>query len=197
MAGRQRYGDFNDDDNNYNYNSNHPIRRSNSFDDDNYYVDRKRGRSSREQHKSRVGEALADLEGGSWRQEVSALTRRSRTRNRAHDQRDLYDRCRGSSTSTTSSHRSHNHDRRSRCEQATEAALIAGAIEAFRIRKKPGPWTGDKGIRVATAALGAAGVDVLIDKDPDRKATRHIVEATIGGLAVNRFANGTRNLTRS
>lgn len=199
MAGRQRYGDFDDDNNNY-Y-SNHPIRRGDRFDDDNYYVDEKRGRSSRKQHKSRVGEALADLEDGSWRQAVSALTRRSTTRNKGHDQDDLYDRRRGSSTSTTSSHlsrsSSHNHDRSSKWEQATEAALIAGAIEAFRIRKKPAPWTGEKGIRVATAALGAAGIDVLIDKNPDRKATRHLAEATIGGLAVNRFANGSRNLPRS
>ena len=43
------------------------------------------------------------------------------------------------------------------------------------------------------------GVHELIThaKDPDRKSTRHIVEATIGGLAVNQFANGPRNLTRS
>lgn len=80
--------------------------------------------------------------------------------------------------------------------QAAQAALVAGAVEAFRARKIDGPWTGDKGKRVATAALGAGGIDGLIDRNPDKKTKRHLAEAVIGGLAANRLANGPRSKSR-
>ncbi|KAK4508378.1 hypothetical protein PRZ48_002116 [Zasmidium cellare] len=80
--------------------------------------------------------------------------------------------------------------------QAAQAALVAGAVEAFRSRKEPGPWTGDKGKRIATAAIGAGGIDGLIDRDPDKKTKRHLAEAVIGGLAANRLANGPRSKSR-
>ena len=80
--------------------------------------------------------------------------------------------------------------------QAAQAALIAGAVEAFRSRQEPGPWTGDKGKRIATAALGAGGIDGLLDRDPNQKTKRHLAEAVIGGLAANRLANGPRSKSR-
>jgi hypothetical protein len=76
-------------------------------------------------------------------------------------------------------------------EQAAKAAIVAGAVEAFRSRKAPGPWTGEKGQRIATAALGAAGIDSLVDKDPDKHGKRHVAESAIGGLLANRLANGS------
>lgn len=48
-----------------------------------------------------------------------------------------------------------------------------------------------------TAAIGAGGVDGLIDRDPHKKSTRHTVEAVVGGLAANRLANGPRSRSRS
>ena len=77
-------------------------------------------------------------------------------------------------------------------EQAAGAALVAGAIEAFRVRNESGKWAGHKGARVATAALGAAAIDAGIDRDPDRHSKRHVAEATLGGLLINRIANGPR-----
>ncbi len=70
--------------------------------------------------------------------------------------------------------------------------MTAGAVEAFRSRGEPGPWTGEKGKRILTAAVGAAGVDGLVDRDPDKKSKRHLAEAVIGGLATNRVVNGAR-----
>lgn len=70
-------------------------------------------------------------------------------------------------------------------------------MEAFRTRKDPGPWTGEKGKRVLTAAIGAGGVDGMIDRDPNKKGALHTVEAVIGGLAANRLANGPRSRSRS
>lgn len=81
--------------------------------------------------------------------------------------------------------------------QAAQAALVAGAVEAFRSRNEPGPWTGQKGRRIATAALGAGGIDGIRDNDPDKKSKRHLAEAVIGGLAANRIANGPRERDRS
>lgn len=80
--------------------------------------------------------------------------------------------------------------------QAAQAALVAGAVEAFRSRNEAGPWTGEKGRRIATAAIGAGGIDGLIDRDPNKKSKRHLAEAVIGGLAANRLANGPRSKSR-
>ncbi|KAI7024808.1 hypothetical protein KC355_g1295 [Hortaea werneckii] len=72
-----------------------------------------------------------------------------------------------------------------------------GAVEAFRARNEPGPWSGDKGKRIATAALGAGGIDGLIDRNPNKKSKRHLAEAVIGGVAASRLANGPISKSRS
>lgn len=77
--------------------------------------------------------------------------------------------------------------------QAAQAAIVAGAVEAFRTRNEPGPWTGEKGRRIATAAIGAGGIDRIADRNPDKKSKMHLAEAVIGGLAANRLANGPRD----
>lgn len=104
-------------------------------------------------------------------------------------------------------HRSSSYDSRSRergpdtqakIQQAVKAALLAGATEAFRSRKEPGGWGGDKGKRILTTAIGAAGIDGLVSgNDPDKKGGRHTIEAVIGGLAGNRLINGPRGNERS
>lgn len=81
-------------------------------------------------------------------------------------------------------------DRSAKTDQAVRAALTAGALEAIKQRKNPGGWVGSKGARVATAAISAAAIDVMVDKDPGRKKTRHTAGATIGGLMVDRLLNG-------
>ncbi|KAI1340775.1 hypothetical protein F5Y15DRAFT_32307 [Xylariaceae sp. FL0016] len=53
-----------------------------------------------------------------------------------------------------------------RWQMAARAALEAGGLTAFRLRKEPGSWAGEKGAKIATAALGAAAIDAFIDKDP-------------------------------
>ena len=78
-------------------------------------------------------------------------------------------------------------------QQAAKAALLAGATEAFRVRKEPGGWGGAKGKRILTAAIGAGSIDAATDRDPEHKSKRHILEAVVGGLAGNRLINGSRN----
>ena len=130
---------------------------------------------------------------------VAGHRSRSRSRDRSRHRRgsDRYDRRYSSDEHDRS--RSRGGGRRKtekKWEQAAKAAIVAGAVEAFRSRKEPGPWTGEKGQRIATAALGAAGIDSLVDKDPDRKSKRHVAEAAIGGLIANRLANGARSQSR-
>lgn len=86
----------------------------------------------------------------------------------------------------------HEEFERQRRDQAIKSALTAGAVEAFRQRNRPGEWMGERGIRVATAALSAAAIDTAVDHDPKRKGKRNIVKSTIGGLVVDRLANGMR-----
>ena len=88
------------------------------------------------------------------------------------------------------------NDRNQKIQQAVKAAVTAGAIEAFRSRKEPGGWQG-QGKRVLTAAIGAAGINGAIDKDPNHHSTRHTIEAALGGLAGNRLINGARSRSRS
>merc|ERR1712036_163765 len=93
--------------------------------------------------------------------------------------------------------RSRSNETRKKWQQAAKAAVVTGVIEAVRRRNQPGGWTVSKGQRVATAALGAAGVDGLLDRDPDKHSKRHIIESVVGGLAANRLANGPRSRSNS
>lgn len=92
--------------------------------------------------------------------------------------------------------RSRSGDRTKKIQQAVKSAAVAAAVEAFRSRKEPGGWQG-QGKRVLTAAIGAAGINGAIDKDPDHHKTRHTIEAAIGGIASNRLINGARSRSRS
>ena len=87
-------------------------------------------------------------------------------------------------------------DHKKKIAQAAKAAVTAGVIEAWRSRKEPGGFAG-QGKRVLTAAIGAAGINGAIDRDPDHHKTRHTVEAALGGLAGNRLINGAREKSRS
>jgi hypothetical protein len=139
---------------------------------------------------------------------IAAVTGGGRNRSRERPRRDdrgynsdrYGDRDDRRSRRYSSSERSRSRDGKSKSsakwEQAAKAAIVAGAVEAFRSRKDPGPWTGEKGQRIATAALGAAGIDSLVDKDPDKHGKRHVAESAIGGLVAARLANGARSQSR-
>ena len=89
---------------------------------------------------------------------------------------------------------------REKIVQSLKAAALAGITEGFRARNEPGGWSGAKGKRILTAAVGAAGVDGLITgtggRDPEKHSTRHIIESAIGGLAAGRLVNGPRSQSR-
>jgi hypothetical protein len=202
-----------------------PRRDRDRYDDDYSYASYDRGRPSRDHHdrggyysdeyerrpkpqrrKSVVDKAKDFAEAAGLGGVVGAITGRDRSRSRhrrddrgydsdRHGDRYRDDR-RSSRYSSSERSRSRGDKSSKKWEQAAKAAVVAGAIEAFRSRKDPGPWTGEKAQRIATAALGAAGVDSLVDKDPDKHGKRHVAESALAGLVAGRLANGARSQSR-
>ncbi|KAK7966379.1 uncharacterized protein PG986_000656 [Apiospora aurea] len=78
-----------------------------------------------------------------------------------------------------------------RWQMAARAALEAGGVTAFRLRKQPGTW-GEKLPKIATAAMGAAAIDAFIDKDPRRQkhggggGMKGMAESVIGGMIASK-----------
>lgn len=83
-------------------------------------------------------------------------------------------------------------EQRKKRNQAIQAALMAGALEAMRQRSQKGDWVGEKGFRVATAAISAGLVDVGRDKDPDHNGVGNLIKSAVGGLLVDKIANSAR-----
>lgn len=87
-----------------------------------------------------------------------------------------------------------------RWQLAARAALEAGGVTAFRLRKEPGSWTGAKGAKVVTAALGAAAIDSFVDKDPRRTkpgGVKGMAESVVGGMLASKLMGVPSNSTRS
>lgn len=117
----------------------------------------------------------------------------ARSRRHRSETRDDKSRRGGKSRgSSTSRHTTAEEDSAKKRNQMIKAALMAGAVEAFRQRKNSGEWMGAKGMRVATAAISAGMIDAAVDKDPNRKGKRHILQSMVGGLLVDKVANGGR-----
>jgi hypothetical protein len=88
-------------------------------------------------------------------------------------------------------------------KSAARCAMEAGAVAALKLRNDPSPWLGAKGTKVATAAIGAALVDTVIqEKYPQRKGgLRHTMakqatQMAIGNFVMKGAAKGTP-LTRT
>ncbi|KAI1505800.1 hypothetical protein F5X99DRAFT_217940 [Biscogniauxia marginata] len=89
-----------------------------------------------------------------------------------------------------------------RWQMAARAALEAGGVTAFRLRKEPGSWTGEKGAKIATAALGAAAIDAFIDKDPRRsksqgRGVKGMAENAVSSLIASQLMGFKGSSTRS
>ncbi|KAE8310785.1 hypothetical protein BDV41DRAFT_579133 [Aspergillus transmontanensis] len=147
----------------------------------------------RRRRKSLSEQAMEALGIGSATSSASKHHEHRRGRSHGHHSRSY-----SYSPSPTRSRSRHHRDRsEQRIAQAMKAALTAGAVEAYRVRKEPGDWTGAKGKRVLTAALTAGGTDGIVDRDPNKHSKRHIIESTLAGLAANHFVNGPRSRSRS
>ena len=185
-------------------------RRRDRYDDRDSYADSYAGDRPKPQRRKSIVDKAKDFgEAAGLGGVIAAVTGRSRSRSRSREKHrrrddrgydsdrryDEYDR--RSRNDSRSRSRSRGGRKSEKWEQAAKAALVAGAVEAFRSRNVPGAWTGAKGQRVATAALGAAGIDGLIDRDPEKHEKRHVAESALGGLLANRAVNGSRSRSRA
>ena len=176
--------------------------RSRHRDSHSDYSSRSRTPPKKDRRKSKTEELLGSLGLGGV---VGAVLGKNHDRDRSRSsERDSRHRSRSRagrrSSSDRSRHRSKSRGKvnKEQVSQAIKAAVLAGAGEAFRARKEPGGWGGDKGKRVLTAALAAGGVDGLIsnNRDPDHHKKRDIVGSALAGLATARIVNGPRSKSR-
>lgn len=180
------------------FNTGRSRRRDDSYDS---YSSRSRTPPKKERRKSTTEEVLGSLGLGGL---AGAVLGKNRDRSRSSERSRHRSRSRAGgrrhSSSDTSKRRSKSRGkiRNEQVSQAIKAAVLAGAGEAFRSRKEPGSWGGDKGKRILTAALAAGGVDGLISNkdDPHHHNKRDIVGSAIAGLATNRIVNGPRSKSR-
>lgn len=152
--------------------------RSSSYDDRHRFESRPRG--------SRRHDDYNDLGYGSPSPPRRRHTK-SEERSHRHRRRSI-----SRSRSRSRSRDRHEEFARGRRDQAIKSALTAGAVEAFRQRNRSGEWMGEKGLRVATAAMSAAAIDSAVDKNPRRKGKRNVIGSTLGGLLVDKLASGIR-----
>ncbi|KAH0537628.1 hypothetical protein FGG08_005579 [Glutinoglossum americanum] len=119
---------------------------------------------------------------------------RSRSRSRSHGRSHSHSHNRNHRRdSSGSSSRAHG-----KMKQAAQAAVAAAVAEAIGSRNEPGSLTtGERGRRIAQAAITAGGLDALVDHDPDHHPKRKIAEAVIGGLAGQRILSGPGRSSRS
>ena len=207
-AGRSRYDDddYYEDDRSTTYSrrTRDKGRRRRDRDYDSEYSSSRSPSPKKERRKSGFEDVLGGLGLGGIAAALTGKKDRDRSDSRDRSVRSGRSRSRAGSRRRRSSSEGSDRtrgggkkDTEKKWAQAAQAALIAGAVEAFRSRKEPGPWNGDKGKRIATAAIGAGGIDGLLDRNPNEKTKRHLAEAVIGGLAANRFANGPRSQSQT
>ncbi|KAF9871308.1 hypothetical protein CkaCkLH20_11229 [Colletotrichum karsti] len=113
--------------------------------------------------------------------------RRNRSRGRGHSSGRRRDGRPPPASSSRSRLQRRESDKSHILQAAASAAVVAGAAEAWRMRKDKSSWQ-KKGTKMATAAAGAAAIAAFKDNNPKDYGKKDAVGATIGGLLVNRLA---------
>ncbi|KAK2859890.1 hypothetical protein FQN49_004610 [Arthroderma sp. PD_2] len=98
------------------------------------------------------------------------------------------------STSSDSRLRNHKDEPNKSLQNDITVALTAGVLEAYRARKEPGDWSGEKGKRVLAAVASAGGTEKLLDLGGSGKSSKkHILESTLAGLATGHLAGNSHS----
>ena len=160
------------------------------YDRDGHVVDyeedvRERPKTSRRKSIVETAMGLAGLGAG-----AKALSGRDNSRDRGRGRKDSYS---DDDRSRKHRSRSRSNENMAKFQAAAKAALLAGATEAYRLRKEPGGWDGAKAKRILTAAGTAGAVGGAVSRgEDDGKSKRHLMEAVIGGLAGTKAVHGSR-----
>ena len=122
----------------------------------------------------------------------------SSSRSHRHHSTSPHHRSRRRSRHDSTSSRPSASREHSRLERGMQAAVDAAAVEAFRLRREPGPWIGAKGSRVATAAISAGVIGTAAEKRKEEGHGGKIgpLGSALGGLVINRLVNGPRKEVR-
>ncbi|WYZ43155.1 hypothetical protein EsH8_VI_000854 [Colletotrichum jinshuiense] len=121
---------------------------------------------------------------------------RHRRRGHGHSSRRRDSKVSGSSRPRSGLQR-RGSDKAAMLQAAASAAVVAGATEAWRMRNEKTSWS-RKGTKMATAAAGAAAFAAFNNNGSGSGSRDHgsskkdALQATLGGLLVNRLANGGR-----
>ncbi len=148
---------------------------------------------------SRLGAAIG-LGGARSRRPSPARGRRNHSPPARYHSPERHYQRRSYSVSPSRQHDRHHDGQRaskSRWVHGAEAAAEAGAIEAIRLRREPGSWSGVKGRRVMTAAVSAGAIGAAsegkVRPNSGRGKTMGVLGSSMGGLLVNRLLNGSRH----
>ncbi|KAH7141886.1 hypothetical protein EDB81DRAFT_760734 [Dactylonectria macrodidyma] len=74
---------------------------------------------------------------------------------------------------------------RSQGERAAEKAIGTAATAMFRVRNDPGSWFGEKGFKVATAAMLSASIDFVLGVDKKKHPFSNMVVSMIQGAVMD------------
>ncbi|KAK2042148.1 hypothetical protein LZ31DRAFT_632892 [Colletotrichum somersetense] len=101
----------------------------------------------------------------------------------------------GKTSGSSKSAQNWDSDKAAILQAAARAAFVAGAAEAWKMRKEKTSWS-KKGTRMATAAAGAAAIAALNNNTHGSHGGKNssgskkdALQATLGGLLVNRLTN--------
>lgn len=166
-------------------------------DDDDNHRRRRHSREDQKRYPPRASDTRKRGLGPPQQQRLHSESRgRSSTRDKGGGGRNGRSGSRAVSNSNSNDKGGQNggeEEHRRKRNQAIQAALMAGALEAMRQRSEPGDWLGEKGFRVATAAVSAGLVDVGMDKDPRKgHGVGNLIKSTVGGLLIDKVANSAR-----
>jgi hypothetical protein len=73
-------------------------------------------------------------------------------------------------------------------------AISTAAEVAFRIRNDSGSWVGEKGMKIASAAIASAAIDFLLDTDPKRHPLAHIAVSMVQGVVKDGITDSKGNI---
>lgn len=157
-------------------------------------VDRQHRRRNRSYSSSG---SETDVDSRDRRSRASEKSRRRRSVSSERTTRPRSRTRRGGDTRRRSASRSGDRplteeEMKSRRKKAIQAAVMAGALEVMRQSRRPGEWMGQKGVRVATAAISAGLIDAGLDKNPGIAGGTmgRLMTSTLGGMVVDKIANG-------
>jgi hypothetical protein len=82
----------------------------------------------------------------------------------------------------------------SKRQHALQKGVRTGAEVAYQIRNDRGSWAGEKGIKVASAAIASATIDIWLGTGSKKHPLAHAAVSAVEGIIIDGIMNGTMQL---